>query len=71
MEMSGTIVSMIEKIQADLAMENKIVDKQATKTEKVKVLNVQHASANNQIDELKSEKAVIKKTMLKNLISTC
>lgn len=68
--MSGTIVSMIEKIQADLAMENKIVDKQATKTKKVKVLNVQHASANNQIDELKSEKAVIKKIMLKNLIST-
>ena len=39
-EMSASIVSTIEKLQEDLAIENKTMDKLAMKTEKVKVLSV-------------------------------
>lgn len=60
MEMSASIVSKIEKLQAGLAIENQIMDKLAVKTEKAKVLSVQVAHANQQLDTLKTEKLVIK-----------
>lgn len=53
------------------------MDELAVKTEKMKVLNVKLSYANKQIDELKSEKVVIKSCVsdvnvdLYNLIETC
>ena len=49
MEMSASIVSKIEKLQTDLATENKIMDRLAVKTKKVKVLSVQLANATNSL----------------------
>lgn len=44
--MVASIVSKIEKLQADLAIENSIMDKLSIKTEKVKVLSA-HLSHDN------------------------
>ncbi|CAI9269824.1 unnamed protein product [Lactuca saligna] len=56
----SSISSKIDKLHEDLAMENKIMDKLAVKTEKVKVLSVQLSHANTRIDEFLSKKATMK-----------
>lgn len=58
--MTSSIVSKIEKLQADLATENAIMDKLSIKTEKVKVLSTKLSYATKHLDDLASEKAVIK-----------
>lgn len=75
-EFQSSISAKIEKLQDDLVMENKIMDELAVKTEKLKVMYVKLTHTNQHIDELKSEKVVIKSCMdninlyLHNLIET-
>ncbi|CAI9274748.1 unnamed protein product [Lactuca saligna] len=59
-KMNAFVVSKIEKLQVDLAIENALMDKLVVKTEKVKVLPVNLSHAKTQIDELKSERDVMK-----------
>lgn len=59
-EFKAFISSKIEKPQEDLATKSKIMNRIAIKTEKIKVLCVKLSHANQQINELKSKKAVFK-----------
>lgn len=59
--MSASITSKIEKLQEDLPTENKIMDKIAIKTEKAKILKVQLANTNQELDALKSKMVVLKR----------
>lgn len=54
------VISKIEQLQKDLATENAIMDKLAAKTKKVMVLSHKLNYVNKHLDDLESEKAVIK-----------
>lgn len=54
------IENKIEKLQADLATDNNLMDKLAQKTKKVKVLSVKLNYANRHLHDLGSEKIVLK-----------
>lgn len=56
-----SVVSKIEQLQKDLAAENEIMDKLVAKTEKVMVLSLKLNYANKHLDDLKTEKVVIKR----------
>lgn len=59
-ELTSSVVSKIEKLQADLAVENKIMDELAEKTQKVTVHSVKMKNATKHIDYLEIEKTIIK-----------
>ncbi|CAI9299172.1 unnamed protein product [Lactuca saligna] len=67
---------MIEKLQADLATENALMDTLAIKTEKVQVVSTHLSHANTKIQELMPDKVVVKSVVidvnkfLHNLIKT-
>lgn len=61
--MTTSVVSKIDKLQADLAIVNSLMDKLAVKTEKIKVLSAHLSHANAQIGELKSNMAVMKSSV--------
>lgn len=61
--MIASVVSKIEKLQVDLAIENPLMDKLAIKTEKVKVIFTHLSHVNAQVDELKFEKDVMKRVV--------
>ncbi|CAI9291295.1 unnamed protein product [Lactuca saligna] len=63
-EIACFVVSEIEKLQADLAIKNSIMDKLNIKTEKVKVLSAHPSHANAQVNELKSEGAIVKSVVV-------
>ncbi|CAI9263909.1 unnamed protein product [Lactuca saligna] len=75
-EFQSSLSSKIEKLHEDFAMENKIMDDLAVKTEKVKVLYVKLNHANKRIEDLLSEKVVMKScitgvnSLLLNIIET-
>lgn len=58
--MSASVVSKIEKLQADLAIENKIMDQLAQKTEKIKVLSTKLNYTNSHLDYLENERTIVK-----------
>lgn len=55
-----SVISKIEQLQKDLATENAIMDKLAAKTKKANVLSLKLNYVNKHLDDLESEKAVIK-----------
>ncbi|CAI9265360.1 unnamed protein product [Lactuca saligna] len=59
-ELNSFISSKITKLQEDLATESKIMDALAIKTEKVKVLTVKLENAEKRVNDLLSEKPVMK-----------
>ncbi|CAI9266615.1 unnamed protein product [Lactuca saligna] len=59
-EFKYSISSQVSKHQDDLAMESKIIDSLAIKNEKVKVLTVELEQAEKQVQDLITEKAVMK-----------
>lgn len=59
-EMNAFIVSKIEKLQQDLVAQSVIMDKLAVKTEKAKVHSLKLNYANKHLDDLETEKEVIK-----------
>lgn len=59
-ELTSIVASKIEKLQADLATENNLMDKLAEKIEKSKVLSVNLQYANERVDDLEFEKTVVK-----------
>ncbi|XP_023730368.1 uncharacterized protein At4g04980-like [Lactuca sativa] len=56
----SSINNLLDKLQADLAMENKIMDELARKTTLLEVESIQLNQANKEIDSLKTERVVIK-----------
>ncbi|CAI9266380.1 unnamed protein product [Lactuca saligna] len=75
-KLQTSISSKIEKLQADLAIKNVLMDKLSIKTEKEKVVSTHLSHANKEIEDLKSEKAIIKRCVadvnahMHNLIKT-
>lgn len=63
-ELNIGIESKIEKLQSDLVVENNLMDKLAQKTEKSKVLTLMLNYDNKHLDDLESEKAVVKSCVL-------
>lgn len=61
--LNASIVSKIERLQKDLAVENNIMDKLAAKTEKAKVLSVKLHSTIKRLDDLESKRIVIKSSV--------
>ncbi|CAI9280548.1 unnamed protein product [Lactuca saligna] len=59
-QFNSSISSQIFKLQDDLAMERKIMNALAVKTEKVKVLTVKLKNAEKQVNDLLSEKVTMK-----------
>ena len=59
-EFKSSISSQISKLQDDLAMEIKIMDSLAIKTEKIKVLTIKLEQAEKQVQDLVTERAVMK-----------
>ena len=56
----SSITSRLDKLQVELAMENKIMDELARKTTLLEVQSVKLTQMNKEIDSLKSERPVIK-----------
>lgn len=52
------------KLQADLAMENSVMDELALKTTQLKTKNLQLSQANHEVNQLRSERAVVKSCVL-------
>lgn len=50
----------LTKLQADLAMENSLMDELALKTTQLKTKSLQLSQANNEVNHLRSEKVVVK-----------
>lgn len=59
-ELQASITFKLDKLQEALAVKNSLMDKLTMKTEKIKVLSVKLSHATHHIDELQSEKFVIK-----------
>lgn len=59
-ELNASIISKIEQLQKDLAAENAIMDKLATKNEKSKVLSIKLNYVNKHLDDLETKKASIR-----------
>lgn len=59
-ELNTSILTKIEKLQIDLVAENKIMDKLVEKTEKAKKNSVKLHYRNKRVDDLESEKTILK-----------
>lgn len=59
-KLNTSVVSKIEQLQKDLAVENNLTDKLAQKTENAKILSFKLQYMNKHLDGLESEKTVIK-----------
>lgn len=59
-ELNSSISSKITKLQEDLAIESKIKDALAVKTKKVKVLTIKLENVEKRVNDLLSEKEVMK-----------
>lgn len=59
-ELHTTLSTMIEKLQEDLAIENKIMYELAQKTQKTKVLSVKLKNATTTIAQLEDERVLVK-----------
>lgn len=59
-ELTSSIISKIEKLQEDLAVEYKIMDELAKKTQKAKVLSVTLKNATKHNDGLEDERTLVK-----------
>lgn len=59
-ELTSSIVSKIEKLQEELAAENKIMDELTEKTQKAKVFSVKLKSATKDIVDLEDERTIVK-----------
>lgn len=59
-ELNASIVSKIEKLQKDLVAENNLMDKLAENIQNAKVLSVKLQYTNKCVDDLESEKTVVK-----------
>lgn len=59
-ELNTTIVLKIDQLQKDLATENNLMDQLALKTEKAQLLSVKLTYANKHIEDMESEKAIVK-----------
>lgn len=72
--LQSSINSHLDKLQANLAMENKVMDELARQTTLLKTQSVKLSQAKNEMDELKSERVVVKScvgdvnALLSNLI---
>ncbi|CAI9272003.1 unnamed protein product [Lactuca saligna] len=58
-ELTSSVLSNIEKLQEDLAVENKIIDELAEKTHKAKVLSVKLNTATKHVDDLETERTIV------------